>query len=86
MDKEEILGLLDQVGEEMKGRFNKAYSTSRIEQLIAQLKTCRMLVEHAHDEAEREEDEARKDGAIQQMVLAGRSMSDAKDAVERGER
>jgi hypothetical protein len=86
VDKEAILALLDQVGEEMKEKFTKAYSNSRLEQLFSQLGTLKMIVESAHDEAEREETQERKDGVAQQMVLGGRSMTDAKDAVERGER
>ena len=86
VDEAKILELLGQVGDELSKKFSKKYSSSRLEQIKSHLATLRMLVEHIHDEADREEEPARKDAASQQMVLAGVPMSEAKNAVERGER
>lgn len=81
-----MLELLTQLGEELAAKFVKQYSAGRLEQIMSHLATMKMLVSHIHDEAVREEHPDRKDGVIQSMVLAGRSVSDARDAVERGER
>lgn len=86
MTEQEILGQLDAIGEELASSFPKQYSAGRREQITAHLATLKMCVSHLFDEAVREEDQGRKDGVIQQLVLAGRPMSDARDAVERGER
>lgn len=86
MTEAQLLELLEQLGTELAKKFVKQYSVSRLEQITSHLATMKMLVSHIHDEAAREEDPARKDSTIQRMVLSGRSMSDAKDAVERGER
>lgn len=86
MDEQEILDQLDAVGEELASSFPKAYSADRLGQVKSILTSLRMCVSHLFDEADREEQQSRKDGVIQQKVLAGWSMSDARDAVERGER
>lgn len=86
MTEQEILGQLDAIGEELTSSFPKKYSVDRLAQVTAHLSTLKMCVSHLFDEAVREEDQTRKDGVIQQLVLAGRNMSDARDAVERGER
>jgi hypothetical protein len=84
--EQQILDQLDAIGEELTSSFPKQYSAGRLEQVNAHLATLKMCVSHLHDEAAREEDQERKDGVIQQLVLNGRNMSDARDAVERGER
>lgn len=86
MTEQEILGQLDAIGEELTSSFPKQYSSGRLDAVNAHLATLKMHVSHLFDEAAREEDQDRKDGVIQQLVLAGRNMSDARDAVERGER
>lgn len=86
MTEQEILGQLDVIDEELTSSFPKQYSTGRLAQVTAHLATMRMCVSHLFDEAVREEHQDRKDGVIQQLVLAGRNMSDAREAVERGER
>lgn len=86
MTEQEILDQLDAMGEELKSSFPKQYSAGRLEQVAAHLATLKMCVTHLFDESVREEDAARKDSVMQQMVLSGRPMADARDAVERGER
>jgi hypothetical protein len=86
VDEAQILALLEQVGEALTTKFVKQYSAGRLAQIMSHLETVKMGVSHLHDEESREEEQTRKDGVIQQLVLAGRPMSDARDAVERGER
>lgn len=86
MSKEDITGQLDQLVEELEGQFPKKYSVDRLVQLRSTVATAKMVVEHLYDEAEREEHQDRKDGTMHRMVQDGRTMSDARDAVERGER
>ena len=86
MAKEDVLGQLDDIVSELEDEFTKFYSLGRLDQVRSTVATVKMAVEHLYDEAEREEHEDRKDGVIQQMVLSGRNMSEAKEAVERGER
>lgn len=86
MTEQEILDQLDAIGEELTSSFPKQYSIGRVEQIGAHLATLKMCISHLFDESVREEDSERKDGMIQKLVLAGRPMSDARDAVERGER
>lgn len=86
MTEQEMLSSLDEVEAELDARFPKAYSSGKLAQVKAHFATVRMCVGDLHRIEENEEHPDRKDGVIQRMVLAGRNMSDARDAVERGER
>lgn len=84
--EEEILATFDQAVEDAEAEFSKPYSQDNLVRLRAHVATCKMIVENLYLAAANEEDGDRKDSVIQKMVLAGRNMSEARDAVERGER
>lgn len=87
MTEEQLLALLEQLGSELAKKFTKRYSSARLEQIMSHLGTMKMLVQHIHDEATREEDPARKESVVERMVRdERRPMAEAQTAVEAGER